>query len=122
MKVALNMTHIPYHTVSKLRPLGLNYLSLESVLSDAGVISQIPINRIMVMSSGRSEIIDCGKWGTIEFIKTRQAQVKLIGELTYDPTIQLWRASVSQALRDMRTTQRNMDLVDWKVAHELTNA
>ena len=116
------MTHFLYHTVSKLRPLGLNYLSLESVLSDAGVISQIPINRIMVMSSGRSEIIDCGKWGTIEFIKTRQAQVKLIGELTYDPTIQLWRASVSQALIDMRTTQRNMDLVDWKVAHELTNA
>ena len=122
MRVALNMTHFLYHTVSKLRPLGLNYLSLESVLSDAGVISQIPINRIMVMSSGRSEIIDCGKWGTIEFIKTRQAQVKLIGELTYDPTIQLWRASVSQALIDMRTTQRNMDLVDWNVAHELTNA
>ena len=43
---------------AKLRPLGLNYLSLETVLSDAGVISQIPMNRIMVMSSGRSGVMN----------------------------------------------------------------
>ncbi len=50
------------HAAAKLRPLGLNYLSLETVLSDAGVISQIPMNRIMVMSSGRSGVIDFGKF------------------------------------------------------------
>ena len=53
------------HAASKLRPLGLNYLSLETVLSEAGVISQIPMNRIMVMSSGRSSVIDCGPWGSM---------------------------------------------------------
>ncbi len=106
------------HAASKLRPLGLNYLSLETVLSEAGVISQIPMNRIMVMSSGRSSVIDCGPWGSIEFINTRQQPEDLVGQLEYDPRARLWRASVAQALRDMRATHRNADLIDWKVAHE----
>ena len=107
------------HAVSKLRPLGLNYLSLETVLSDAGVISQIPMNRIMVMSSGRSGVIDCGSWGSIEFVKTRQHPKELVGKLAYDSKARLWRASVAQGLRDMRATHRSLDLIDWKAAHEL---
>ncbi|MFM1948783.1 MAG: hypothetical protein RL706_804, partial [Pseudomonadota bacterium] len=63
---------ILFNAVNKLRPLTLNYLSLESVLSDAGLISQVPMNRIMVMSTGRSSVIDCGKWGSIDFVKTKQ--------------------------------------------------
>jgi hypothetical protein len=106
------------HAAAKLRPLSLNYLSLETVLSDAGVISQIPINRIMLMSSGRSGVIDCGRWGSIEFVKTRQRPEELIANIKYDPRTRLWRATVAQALRDMRVTHRNLDLVDWKVAHE----
>lgn len=111
--------HLLHHAVSKLRPLGLNYLSLESVLSDAGVISQIPMQRITVMSSGRSGVIDCGPWGSIEFVRTRQRAEDLAGQLHYDPACRLWRASVAQALRDMRVTHRNMDLVDRSVADEL---
>ena len=108
---------LPY-AAAKLRPLGLNYLSLETALSDAGVISQIPMNRIMVMSSGRSAVIDCGRFGSIEFVKTRQRPDELVGNLTYDPMARLWRASVKQALRDMRATHRNLDLIDWKADHE----
>lgn len=104
--------------VSKLRPMGLNYLSLETVLSDAGVISQIPINRIMVMSSGRSSIIDCGSWGSIEFIKTQQRPEDLVHHLKYDAQARLWRADVAQALRDMRATHRSVDLIDWKETNE----
>ena len=107
------------HAVSKLRPLALNYLSLESVLSDAGVISQMPINRVMVMSSGRSGVVDCGTWGSIEFVRTRQRPEALVGHLHYDPACRLWRASVAQALRDMRATHRKQDLVDWSVVNEL---
>ena len=33
-----------YHTAARLRAHEFNYLSLESVLSDAGLISQIPIS------------------------------------------------------------------------------
>lgn len=108
-----------YHAVTKLRPLALNYLSLESVLSEAGVISQIPINRIMVMSSGRSGVVNCGRFGSIEFIKTRQTPNELIANLAYDPKLRMWRANVAQALRDMRVTRRPKDLTDWTLAHEL---
>jgi len=109
---------ILHHAVSKLRPLSLNYLSLETVLSDAGLISQLPMNRIMVMSSGRSGVIDCGPRGSIEFVKTRQLPEQLVGQLEYDPRTRLWRARVAQALRDMRATHRSADLIDWKAAHE----
>ena len=108
-----------HHIAAKLRPAGLNYLSLETVLSDAGVISQIPMNRITLMSSGRSSIIDCGFWGSIEFVRTHQLASQLVGQLQYDPQCRLWRANVSQALRDMRATHRSLDLIDWSVVHEL---
>jgi len=107
-----------YHAVSKLRPLALNYLSLESVLSDAGVISQMPINRITVMSSRRTSTMDCGAWGSIEFVHTAQQAQALAGQLHYDARCRLWRASVAQALRDMKATHRNLDLIDWNTVHE----
>lgn len=107
-----------HHAVSKLRPLALNYLSLESVLSDAGVISQMPINRITVMSSGRTSTMDCGAWGSIEFVHTAQQAQALAGQLHYDARCRIWRASVAQALRDMKATHRNLDLIDWNTVHE----
>jgi hypothetical protein len=107
-----------YHAVSKLRPLALNYLSLESALSDAGVISQVPINRITVMSSGRSSMMDCGVWGSIEFVHTNQSPSALAGQLHYDARCRLWRASIVLALRDMKATHRSLDLIDWSAVHE----
>jgi hypothetical protein len=108
-----------FHAAARLRADGLNYISLETVLSDAGVISQMPINRITLMSSGRSSVISCGRWGTIEFVRTRQQAQELVGKIHYDARCRLWRASVAQALRDMRATHRSTDLVDWSVANEL---
>ena len=109
---------ILFNAVNKLRPLTLNYLSLESVLSDAGRISQVPMNRITVMSTGRSSVIDCGKWGSIEFVKTKQKPNELTTQLNFDPTHGIWRASIQQALRDMRVTQRSQDLIDLKASRE----
>jgi predicted transcriptional regulator of viral defense system len=103
---------------TRLRAGQFNYLSLETVLSDAGVISQIPMNRIMLMSSGRSNVISCGAYGTIEFVHTRKKAEELAGELSYDPRLQLWRASVSLALRDMRDTRRDTGLVNEEIANE----
>jgi hypothetical protein len=107
-----------FHAAARLRADGFNYLSLETVLSDEGVISQVPVNWISVMSSGRSTVLACGRWGTIEFVHTRQRPEELAGQLSYDSRCRLWRASVPQALRDMRATHRNLELVDWSVAHE----
>jgi Family of unknown function (DUF6088) len=106
------------HAAARLRADELNYISLETALSDAGVISQLPINWITLMSSGRSNIIRCGDWGTIEFVHTSQKPEALKNQLTYDIRCHLWRASVGLAVRDMKSARRNLDLIDWSVVNE----
>jgi predicted transcriptional regulator of viral defense system len=101
-----------FHAAGRLRADEFNYISLETALSDAGLISQIPMNWITLMSSGRSHTVDCGEFGHIEFIHTKQRPEEVAGELTYDPARRLWRATEKQALRDMRMTRRSMDLVN----------
>lgn len=108
-----------FHAAARLRAGEFNYISLETVLSDAGVISQVPMNWISLMTSGRSHVVDCGDYGHIEFVHTAQRPGALAGELTYDADRHLWRASVRQALRDMKATRRSLDLVDEEVANEL---
>lgn len=108
-----------YHAAARLRAHDFNYLSLESALSDAGVISQIPLNWITLMSSGRSYIFDCGSFGHIEFVHTKKIPDQVAEQLTYDSRCHLWRASVELALSDMVQTRRNMDIVDMEAAREL---
>ena len=108
-----------FHAAARLRADEFNYISLESALSDAGVISQIPINSITLMSSGRSNVIRCGDFGRIEFVHTVRGPADLANQLTYDSDCHLWRASVALALRDMRATRRSLELINWKVVHEL---
>lgn len=108
-----------YRTAAILRAHEFNYLSLESVLSDAGVISQIPLNWITVMSTGRNNIISCGDWGHIEFIHTKRPLSSFEDQIEYDSTCGIWRGSVLLALQDMKRTRRSMDLVDWRIANEL---
>jgi hypothetical protein len=111
--------HLLFHAAARLRAGEFNYLSLETVLSDAGVISQVPMNWITLMTSGRSHVVDCGDYGHIEFVHTAQRPDAMSDALTYDPERHLWRASVRQALRDMKATRRSMELVDEEVAREL---
>jgi hypothetical protein len=108
-----------YHAASRLRAHDFNYLSLESVLSDAGVISQVPMNWITLMSSGRTYTFNCGNFGHIEFIHTKKSPDRVQSQISYDPRCRLWRASVALALQEMELTRRNTDLVDWEAAHEL---
>lgn len=108
-----------FHAAARLRAGEFNYMSLETVLSDAGVISQVPMNWISLMTSGRSHVVDRGDYGRIEFVHTAQRPDELSDELTYDPDRRLWRASVRQALRDMKATRRSMELVDEEAAREL---
>lgn len=107
-----------YHAAALLRADKFNYISLETVLSDVGVISQIPLNWISIMSSGRSSIISCGEFGTIEYVHTRQEPELLMHKLTYDYSCRLWRANVHLAIRDMKATHRNCDLIDWSIVDE----
>jgi predicted transcriptional regulator of viral defense system len=101
-----------FHVASHLRSEDFNYISLESVLSDAGIISQIPQNRSFIMSTGRSQIMNCGSYGIIEYIHTKTNFDKIVKDLTYDTANRLWRASVELAIKDMKKTKRNCDLIN----------
>lgn len=107
-----------FHAAARMRAGDFNYISLETALSDAGVISQMPMNWITIMSSGRRNTISCGAWGTIEFVHTSRKPAELRDNLNYDARFRMWRASVSLAIRDMRLTRRTMDLVNQEVADE----
>lgn len=107
-----------FHAATLLRADEFNYISLETALSDVGVISQIPMSRITIMSSGRSNIIACGDYGSIEFIHTNQKAENLMNLLTYDHRCGMWRANIELALRDMKATHRNSDLINWDIANE----
>ncbi len=108
-----------FRVAAMLRSSQFNYISLETVLSDVGVISQIPINVISLMSSGRNNRISCGKYGVIEFIHTEQKPEDIMDHLLYDTVCGLWRANVKLALKDMKRTRRNVDLIDGEMVNEL---
>jgi predicted transcriptional regulator of viral defense system len=108
-----------FHAAARLRAGAFNYISLETVLSDAGVISQMPMNWITLMSSGRSHIVNCGAFGRIEFVHTKKRPENLADQLIYDSHCRLWRASVVLAIKDMSATKRSTDLIDWNAANEL---
>ena len=108
-----------FHAAARLRADAFNYLSLETVLSDAGVISQIPINWITLMSSSRSSVIRCGDWGTIEYVHTDKPPDAIEDQLQYDRRYGLWRATVALAMQDMRATRRSLDLIDKDALDEL---
>lgn len=109
---------ILFHTAARLRADTFSYLSLETVLSDTGAISQMPMQWITLMSAGRSAVIRCGGWGTIEFVHTRKTPELVTDQLHYDSRCHLWRASLALAMQDMRATRRSLDLVDWSVVNE----
>jgi len=108
-----------FHAAAYLRSDEFNYISLESALSDAGVISQIPMNWISIVSSGRSNIISCGEFGHIEFVHSNQNPTTIMEQLTYDPICRLWRANIALAIRDMKKMHRNCDLINWDFVNDL---
>lgn len=108
-----------YHVAALLRAESFNYISLESTLSNEGIISQIPPQRISIMSSGRSSIVSCGKYGVIEFVHTKQKPEDLIDELIYDEKYKMWCANIPLAIQDMKNTRRKSDLIDWDATDEL---
>lgn len=118
-RVDFSRGRVLFHTAALLRAGQFNYISLETALSDAGLISQIPINRIMLMSSGRTNTIACGEFGRIEFIHTARRPAEVAEQLVYDSACRLWRAAPALALRDMRATRRDLSLVNPEIAHEL---
>ncbi|PSJ36608.1 hypothetical protein C7I36_16485 [Zobellella taiwanensis] len=93
-----------------------NYVSLESALSEYGVISQIPIDRLTVMSTGRKGEYKT-PFGVIEFTHTKRPVRDLLEHL-HQVGRPLRLASKQVAYRDLKRVGRNTHLVDEEALNE----
>jgi len=90
-----------------------NYISLESALSEYGAISQIPLDRLTVMTTGRSGTYHT-PWGIIELTHTKRAVSDIVAS-TRKMERPLRVATVDTAWRDLKRVGRNTHLVDVQV-------
>jgi hypothetical protein len=94
-----------------LRPREISYVSLESKLSEAGVISQIAttLTCMTTGSPGRFET----PWGAVELTHTdRKIEFGSDIVVQADGTLE---ATIRTAVRDLRRVGRNLDLIDEEV-------
>ncbi|WP_435301916.1 type IV toxin-antitoxin system AbiEi family antitoxin [Aeromonas bestiarum] len=98
------------HLINRLRPRELSYISLESALSMHGWISQIPLSVLTVMTTGRSYLQQTA-YGLIEWTHTEQSDTIILNNTTWDPVRGCLIAKPSQAYRDIKRVNRNIDLV-----------
>ena len=94
-----------------LRPGHLSYVSLESILSEYGVISQIPVNRMTVMTTGASGLIST-PYGTIEFTHTKRGAAQIVKNTMADKARPLRIATKRAAIRDLLRVGRNANMID----------
>ena len=94
-----------------LRRGELTFESLESALSQYGVISQIPIDRITLMTTGRG-----GEhrtpYGVIELTHTKAPLAEIMRNIIERPNHSLPIAKKDYAYKNLRSVGRNLDLVD----------
>jgi predicted transcriptional regulator of viral defense system len=100
-----------------LRRGAYNYVSLESALSEYGLISQIPVDRLTVMTTGRKgEYVT--PYGTIEFTHTKRPTSDILASIV-ECGRPLPMATQNAALRDLRRVGRNLHLVEEETFDEL---
>lgn len=88
-----------------------NYVSLESALSEYGVISQVPVGRLTVMTSGCSGMYQT-HYGTIEFTHTKRSVENILENTIKVSDRPLRVATKKSAWRDLKRVGRNTHLVD----------
>ena len=94
-----------------------SYISLESALSQYGVISQIPMGRLTAMTTGRSGEYKT-PWGVIELTHTeRSISDILAGTVQTNSPIKFAKKEI--AARDLLRVGRNVHLIN---KEELANA
>ncbi|MCY4261082.1 MAG: hypothetical protein OXC91_12580, partial [Rhodobacteraceae bacterium] len=94
-----------------------NYLSMESALSEYGVISQISTGRITVMTTGRSGKFRTPYGGILFHHTARHAQGILENTREVGRPIRI--AAPATALRDLRRVRGSVDLVDMKAYEDV---
>jgi hypothetical protein len=100
-----------YHIATILRWEYCNYVSLETQLSHLGIISQIPIEHITIMTTGRKGKF-ATNYGTIEFTHTMRSIEELSPNLYFDYDIGIFRANKKRAISDLKRVGRNVNMIE----------
>lgn len=103
----------------KLRPGHLSYVSLESALSEYGLISQIPVGVLTVMTTGRRGWARTA-FGDIEFVHTERSYGDILDSTFKGEQMPLRYATAKTALRDLRKVGRNLDMLDHEAIDRLS--
>ena len=87
-----------------------NYVSLESALSQYGAISQIPVDRLTIMTTGREGEFKT-PFGVIDFTHTQRSVSQIVANTCFvDRPLRI--ATRKAAFRDLKRIGRNVHLVD----------
>lgn len=102
------------HVAVAMRRGEYSYLSLESALSEYGAISQIPLDRLTVMTTGRKGEYRT-PYGVIEFTHTARPAEDILASTVSTADRPLRVATLPAAWRDLKRVGRNLALVDREV-------
>lgn len=105
-----NRTHLLEEIAATMRRGDLCYTSLESALAEYGLISQIPTDRLTVMTDGRSSEIKT-PFGVVEFTHSNRDKAELL-ERSVNVGRPLRLATESAALSDLKRVGRNTHLLE----------
>ena len=97
-----------------------SYVSLESALSEYGVMSQIPLNRVTIMTTGRKTTYKT-PYGIIEFTATKKTLQKILEGAVMIQGRPLRLAKLETALEDLKKVGRNLGMIDESIVKELLN-
>lgn len=96
--------------IAYLRPDDFSYITAETILSEAGVISQMP-SLLVVMTTGKKKTVKTF-FGDIEFIHT-DIPLRALKEGTFlDENRKCYVATVGKAYEDLKRMRRSLDLID----------
>jgi hypothetical protein len=98
-----------------------NYLSLESVLSQHGAISQIQQGYITMMTTGRKGVFETD-YGTIEFTHTSRSPAEIVQRTIVSKEHPFRVAPVEMAYEDLKRVNRNLHLVSEDDLEEVIHA
>jgi predicted transcriptional regulator of viral defense system len=96
---------------SVLRRGHFSYVSRESMLSEYGVISQVPMSRITLMTTGANGLYET-PYGTIEFTHTKRRPAELIARTVSVKGRPLRIATKQAAVADLMRAGRNTNMIN----------
>ena len=111
-KQAKPFENILYRVAAFLRPSDVNYLSNESVLCNLSIISQQMLDRITVMTTGRSGVFKT-PFGVVEFTHTKRDFLTILKETSRPDGMPFRVANKHIAVRDLKRIGRNVNMIDW---------